>query len=246
MEELKLGIVKTKELAEWFHIAPTSLSNQKKKKLEELRTYCEFEDLGRKGVNIIEIYNPLYQTKAKQKIKEIFDELFEKGELISWGEDESNFDTAVHFAHKIIEKYGDFGIKFPTLVKYIQQEKKDRYGKNSTRAVRQKPGKEGSARYVFCKLTAEGCYLDFTEKEKEIKRKLYKELNIGESIEDFEDFQAIKEAYERNEINAEEYADYCSACRQERWQKYLGALEEKLGCRCVFATHLKKGLEQAE
>ena len=78
MEELKLGIVKSKELAEWFQISASTYYNQKSKKLKELEQYCKFEDLGKKGVNILEIYNAYYQTKARQKVKQIFDELFKE------------------------------------------------------------------------------------------------------------------------------------------------------------------------
>ena len=106
MEELKLGIVKSKELAEWFQISASTYYNQKSKKLKELEQYCKFEDLGKKGVNILEIYNAYYQTKARQKVKQIFDELFKEGELVEWGQDDNSIDTATHFANKVLKKYG--------------------------------------------------------------------------------------------------------------------------------------------
>ena len=49
MEELKLGIIKSKELADWFQISASTYYNQKSKKLKELEQYCKFEDLGKKG-----------------------------------------------------------------------------------------------------------------------------------------------------------------------------------------------------
>lgn len=47
--ELSLGIIKMKQLAEWFGISASSLSNRREEKLKELEDYCKFEDLGRKG-----------------------------------------------------------------------------------------------------------------------------------------------------------------------------------------------------
>ena len=62
MEELRLGLIKMKDLAAWFQVSPGSFSNNKAKKLEELKRYCKFEDMGRKGINILEIYEAYYQT----------------------------------------------------------------------------------------------------------------------------------------------------------------------------------------
>ena len=40
--------MKSKEIAEWFRITPSTFFNNKAKKLEELQVYCKFEDLGKK------------------------------------------------------------------------------------------------------------------------------------------------------------------------------------------------------
>ena len=53
------------QLAEWFRIKPKSFSNNKIKKLKELEEYCKFNDLGRKGVEVIEVYIEEYKTAAK-------------------------------------------------------------------------------------------------------------------------------------------------------------------------------------
>ena len=106
MEELQLGLMKMKDLAAWFQISPGSFSNNKAKKLEELKRYCKFEDMGRKGINILEIYEAYYQTKPRQQIKKIFDEiLLTDAEALEWGQDNNNIDTATHFANKIVQKY---------------------------------------------------------------------------------------------------------------------------------------------
>ena len=122
----------------------------------------------------------------------------------------------------------------------MQQEKRVRYGKNSTKKITQPAGINGSARYVFCKLMPDGSYEDFTEEEKQIKRDLYRQLNIGADVEEMEDFQAAKKAYDRHEITEKELIEYTNALLENKWYLYLGAIEEKLNCKCVFATHLTK------
>ena len=247
MEELQLGLMKMKDLAAWFQISPGSFSNNKAKKLEELKHYCKFEDMGRKGINILEIYEAYYQTKPRQQIKKIFDEiLLTDAEALEWGQDNNNIDTATHFANKIVQKYGDLGLKFNTIVSYVQQEKKIRYGKNNTRRITHKAGIDGSARYIFCKLMPDGSYEDFTEEKKQIKRYLYKQLGIGADVEEIEDFQAAKKAYERHEITEQEFIDCTNALLENKWYLYLGAIEEKLKCKCVFATHLTKKDQEHE
>lgn len=240
MEELKLGIAKAKDLAEWFHISPSAYYNSKQKRLEELKQYCKFEDLGKKGINIIEIYNPQYQTKAKQRVKQIFDELFQENEDVEWGQDQNHIDTATHFANKIVQKYGNCGVQFNTLVVYTHQEKKLRYGKNSSRKIKAPPGNEGSSKYVFCKQLDDGSYVEFTDEEKQIKRELYHQLNLGDNDEDLEEMFALKDAFNKHEITEQEYVESCYALKQDKWYTYLAALEEKLNCRCTFATHLTK------
>ncbi len=42
-KKLELKIYSNKELAEWFGITANSFSNQKQKKLEELKTFADFE-----------------------------------------------------------------------------------------------------------------------------------------------------------------------------------------------------------
>lgn len=60
MIKLKEGLTKANEIAAWFGIASNTFSNTRKRKLKELEDYCSFEDLGRKGINIKEVYIDVY------------------------------------------------------------------------------------------------------------------------------------------------------------------------------------------
>ena len=232
MKELQLGIVSPVELADWFGIKIKSFSNARAKKLVILSNYCKFEDLGRKGVNIIEIYTPVYNISAKQLVREDFSNL--------WGDKKHNnnkIDTAAHAAKKAYDKR-DWGVQSETLVAYFQRIKQEQYGKNSTRKIKQAPGPKGSARYIFCKRMGDGEYEPFTEEELEIKKQIYKELKLGEDVEDLEEIRALKEAKDNGEISLEDYAFYCEAATENRWNKYVSALNECFHCECTFATLL--------
>ena len=77
--KLKLGKMTTKELAKWFGISYGSFRVTKENKLEELKLYCEFEEVYG-GVDIKEIYDEdnLVYVKSNRKnyelVKSSFDE----------------------------------------------------------------------------------------------------------------------------------------------------------------------------
>lgn len=65
MVKLKEGLMKANEIATWFGMKVSSFSSSRKRKLKELEEYCSFEDLGRKGINIKEIYIDTYGNLAQ-------------------------------------------------------------------------------------------------------------------------------------------------------------------------------------
>lgn len=77
---LKEGLWSAKELAEWFGITRDTFSRTRKKKLEELETFAEFDDLGgQKGILIKEVIIPVYEkmgSKSKQYMMKNFDIVF--------------------------------------------------------------------------------------------------------------------------------------------------------------------------
>ena len=100
--ELHLGKMTNKELAEWFGIKTNSFTQHKKKKLEELKDFCFFEEVYG-GVEITAIINPVY-IKNNQKIREVYQKGFE--------ELRKPLDTVSHINNQIYEKYNE---QLPTL-----------------------------------------------------------------------------------------------------------------------------------
>lgn len=72
MKELRLGKVTSKELADWFGISYGRFRNDKDSKLEELKLYCDFNEVyGGIYINNIFDYNNATYHKAARKNYEI-------------------------------------------------------------------------------------------------------------------------------------------------------------------------------
>lgn len=70
MLELRLGKLTTKELADWFGISYGTFRNNKTKKFEDLKNYCEFDEVYG-GIIIKEIYFSRYD-KGYSKDDEVY------------------------------------------------------------------------------------------------------------------------------------------------------------------------------
>ena len=76
MSQLKLGVMTTQEIAEWFGLKPKSYLNHRAEKLNQLKEYAEFTT--EKGkINITKIIHPEYVKKSMNKnytiVKDNFD-----------------------------------------------------------------------------------------------------------------------------------------------------------------------------
>ena len=100
--KLHLGFMSGTELAEWFGITKTSYNRMRKKKLEQLKGYCNFiEKHG--GIQINEIFdqNIVTYEKPTSKAKELTIKNFDT----VWGKDSPNhdLDTCANVSIKLEE-----------------------------------------------------------------------------------------------------------------------------------------------
>ena len=138
--ELKIGKMTNKELAEWFGLKPESFTRMKKKKLEELKEFCFFDEIYG-GVNITAIINPTY-IKNSQKIRQIYEQGFE--------ELHQPIDTVSNINDKIYEKYYD---KLPTLSSAASGYHYAIEVRNANYGIPFKGnGKKGNCYYLWCKV----------------------------------------------------------------------------------------------
>lgn len=118
--ELQLGKMKTKDLAAWFGISPNYLSKVKKEKLEELKTYCDYEIITSATIKINKIYIPIY-IKKKSKAYEYYRENVPKAWRIG------AVDTCSRVAAQIFKKENN--IAYRTGINYTRFVRDEVWGK---------------------------------------------------------------------------------------------------------------------
>ena len=236
--QLHLGKMTNKELAEWFGVQVNTFSQHKRKKLEELKNYADFNSI-RGGVEILSIKKDTYNRKDN-KIREIYQQGFE--------EVRGPIDTVSNINNQIFEKYNK---QLPTLSSaesgyhYAIEVRNERYGvpfKNN--------GSIGNCYYVWCKLetnedSSELKYTPFNEEEQKIKEKLLtkyfgtdieKEIMIAEMVACGEISKA--DAYDM-------LMDYKNL-NHTGFMKFLKELESTIGFKIVKATKFEEMLNFTE
>lgn len=236
MKELHLGVMKNKELAEWFGIKPASLRSNRGTKLKELGLYAEFEDIPG-GVNIKKILGELSYnkqgSKAKQIIKDVFDE--------EWSP--NGIDTCRNVSSKIYTKYkNELAIMESTTYNYTRLARNELYGKPFMDA-----GLLGQCKYLWCKQEQleDGTIVltEFTAEEQEIKQRLMKKYFATNEEKDI----LIREMVEAGEISKEEAYDLTCEYRGLNQAGFMGfkmELEQMIGCPITKGTIIERKGEQ--
>ena len=230
--QLKLGKMTNKELAEWFGVKPNTFTQYKKKKLEELKEFCFFEEVYG-GVEITAIISDTY-IKNSQKIREVYQQGFE--------ELRQPIDTVSHINNQIFEKYYD---QLPTLssaesgYRYAIEVRNAHYG-----IPFKGNGTKGHCYYLWCKVeeqNGEQFYVQFNEEEEKIKQELLKKY-FGTNVE--KDL-LIAEMVTMGEISKEDAYDIMMEYRNLSAKGFMGflkALEAEIGSKVVKATKFEEVL----
>ena len=230
--ELHLGRMSNKDLAEWFGIKSNSFTQHKRKKLEELKNFCFFEEVYG-GVNITAIINPIY-IKNSQQIREVYEQGFE--------ELKQPIDTVSHINEQIYEKYYD---KLPTLSSAASGYRYAIEVRNANYGVPFKgKGSKGCCYYLWCKMEEKDgkqFYIQFTEEEDKIKQDLLKK-HFGTNEE--KDL-LIAEMVSNGEISKEDAYDIMMEYRNlngKGFMSFLKELEKQIGAKVVKATKFEEVL----
>ena len=240
MKQLKLGKIKTKELADWFGISYGSFRVVKQQKLEELKLYCDFEEIYG-GVNILKIYDNsnLEYIKESKKNYELVKTSFSE----EWNED--GIDTCSNVAVKIYDKHkNELTVLDNTTYNYVRKARNELFGIPFLDA-----GELGSCVYLWCKKEqlADGTiiYTQFTDEEDKIRKDLMKK----HFSTDVEKEVFIAEMVEAGEITKEQAYD--ALCEMKNLNKagytgFLKALKAAIGCDVSKATLLYKNDDKIE
>lgn len=220
MEELKLGKITLKDLADWFKIGYSSIRNKREKYFKELEEYADFKAGERGGVEILNIYIPVYVKKDNnyQQIKQKIP--------AAW--DKSGLDLKKNVAQKLYSKE-EFSIKYSTVYSYVCKASNELYGKPSSL----EGGEIGNCRWVLCaKNEATGKLRWFTyeeeQKRQELRTKYFHER--GEEQKKKQEIRdSLKLQLKKNEISKEDYKEELYILEEsEAYDNYLEALENIL------------------
>ena len=220
MEELKLGKMTLKELASWFGISYGSIRNKREKYFQELEEYADFKAGERGGVEILNIYIPVYVKKDNnyQQIKQKIP--------AAW--DKSGLDLKKNVAQKLYSKE-EFSIKYSTVYSYVCKASNELYGKPSSL----EGGEIGNCHWVLCvKDQNTGKLRWFTYEEnqqkQELRAKYFNERNQEEKKKQ-EIRESLKLQLKKNEISKEDYKEELFVLEESAaYDNYLEALQNIL------------------
>lgn len=217
--KLHLGYMSNKELAEWLEIKQRSFEKKKKKYLNYLKEYCEFEDV-RGGVNITAI---TYELNKKGNAHR-----FAEQEMRSkWG---SGLNSCSYVGRDIwFDHSEELNCEISTMVYHVRQVREERYGSPS----KQTAGTEGECFYVKCAISKGRIYPLREEAELEEDKRLKREA--------FDNAEAEADIYElliTGDLSKEEAEAMQAKLRKESWGKYKKAFKERFGGEPILLTQL--------
>ena len=220
MEELKLGKITLKELASWFNIGYSSIRNKREKYFKELDEYADFKFTERGGVEVINIYIPVYVKKDNnyQQIKQKIP--------ATW--DKSGLDLKKNVAQKLYSKE-EFSIKYSTVYSYVCKASNELYGKPSSL----EGGEIGNCHWVLCakdKNTGKLRWFTYEENQKkqELRAKYFNERSQEEKKKQ-EIRESLKLQLKKNEISKEDYKEELFVLEESiAYDNYLEALQNIL------------------
>lgn len=182
-----------KDMADWFGMSSDgSFRNQKKKKLEELKDFADFEEVKGK-IKINKVYIAEYSKNIDRIKKNIDDDFYDELTPYNGG----YLDTMTAVSDRIQSKHEvNMNISQSYHTNLVRQKRMEEFGK---------PGnlhqitKKGACEYCWAAKTEEGDIVPLNQEQKEILSSYFKSYAINEL-----DMAAILATEELGVITAEE------------------------------------------
>ncbi len=195
MKTLRCGKMSTREIAQWMNVNYSTFRNNKKQKLDDLRRFCDFEQVYG-GVNILQIYNPIYQKALSNDEKVFLEEIQNTGNGLS---------SVAGMSRKLIRYNSDYRTLTENNVeKRMGKVNKNLFGeyeKNSKQAF----GKMGSRKYVYAiKISDFNKYRCLTDEEMDTFKHILKSI-CGKQIDKIMESMLLDEAFKNSDMTKEEY-----------------------------------------
>lgn len=212
MKELKLGKISTQDLASWFGISYGSLRNNRKKKLEELKEYCLFEECYG-GIIVKDIYIKEYVNKKQSNYKIVKSHTDE-----CW--DKSGLDTKKDVTEKLYSKYKDeLTIKKTTTYDYVRKASNELYGPANNY---EQSGEIGNCWYRICVINEKGERRLLTKEEQERREKIREKYCSKENKKHIEDIKdSLEKKYRSGKITRETKLEMFDDLDSWRWTSMM-------------------------
>ena len=226
---LKLGVMKSQQVAEWMGISYSTFRKKKKEKLEELANFCNFEEIYG-GVNIIQIYEYKYS-----KLGSFSKQMIVKNLPQVWNQD--GLDTCKRVGEEIRLK-NNLPIAAETAGKYAGEGRTKWFGKPYDGTA----GSLGKCNYILCKTEGTGAdtkYIRFTQEEQKIKENLMKKY-FGSVAEKTVIVKAMVEMGEIKKEQAWDVLEEMTNLNRESYFSFLMELSSLLKCKVVKATDVQR------
>ena len=226
MNELKIGKMSNKDIAEWMGVSANTFNKSKEKYLRELADFADFHLEGKKVV-IDKIINPVFSKQgsdAYQKVRDKVDEIW----------DESGLDSCSRVGNEIYEilteEDENFSLQSSTVYNYTIKGRNELYGKPFMNS-----GKLGNCIYLWCKRKEDGGYSMLTKEEQIIKQQLQIKY-FGDTTEKQILVKAMVETGELSKEEAWDALEEMTGMRTGNFLMFLRELESKIGCQVVRGT----------
>lgn len=200
-KHLKLGKMTSAELADWFNITSSTYTHNRKKKLEELKIFADFEKIYN-GVNITNIKIPIYAKKGSRAYNIIRDNFSN-----AWHK--SGYDTAARVGSQIWRENSELQnmINETTAKAYTSRVRTEFYG----RVYKKESGSLGYCKYAYVVSNEwEEAVLLTDEQSSQVSELIHK-------IYTNEQEPYVYDAYCCGQITEEEYNEF-----QEDWKNKAG------------------------
>lgn len=195
MKTLRCGKMSTKEIAQWMNVNYSTFRNNKQYHFNDLKRFCDFEQVYG-GVNILQIYNPVYEKVLSNDEKIFLKEIQNTGNGLS---------SVAGMSRKLIRFNKDFRLLSENNVeKRMGKVNKNLFGeymKNSKQAI----GRMGSRKYVYAiKESDFNKYRYLTDKEMDTFKHILKSV-CGKQIDKIMESMLLDEAFKNSDMTKEEY-----------------------------------------
>ena len=188
--ELKLGKMTSQEIANWFNVSYNSYRRDKKRYLNILQDYCQYEEVYG-GIIIKEIFIKIYDKKLSKKV----DKLFLK-EIVTANDQLSTISGIARKYKNEFENLNDSAIR-----KQLTKSRNKLFGE----AVKQS-GIMGSRDYVWAiKISDLNQYRFLTEEENKIFDALILAVYGNTDTEKIKGLMLLDKVFKETDMTKEEY-----------------------------------------